>query len=172
MTRTCSLVTITLVALAARALCAITGFRAYQFVLYQPESVFHVRVPSVDALAAYEKRLDKVCTAFFAGSKTPELLDIVVGLKPGKKVRVWFVSSRRPAPWSSLASLRKRLEAVPPCDVREGPIAFAINATIANAVIVKKPKDDLPPMPKEWLGHIGKGPVLLPDGVFQHVWPD
>ncbi len=160
------------IVLANTTFCATSGFHSYLIVLYQPDEVLRVRLPSIEGLAAYEKRLDKVCSDFFAGAKTAERLDIVVGIKPGKKVRVWFVSSSRRAPETSLASLRKRLEAVPPCEVREGPIAFAIRATIGDATIPKQDKDDQPPSPKDWRAPIGESPVLVPDGLFRHIWPD
>jgi hypothetical protein len=173
MTRAWVLASIAFFAFVVDGHCATaTGFHSYQIVLYQPDSVLQARVPSVEALAAYEKRLDKVCTDFFAGAKTRERLDIVVGLKPGKRVRVWFVSSSRAVPENSLAPLRKRLEAVPACNVREGPVAFAIRATIADANILEDKKDYQPPTPMEWRAPIGESPVIVPDGLFRHIWPD
>src|SRR3977135_2435093 len=97
MIRTLAVTVFALTAFSFDALCATTGFHSYQIVLYQPDSVLQSPIPSVKAAAAYEKGRERVCTDFFASTKTPEQLDIVVGMKPSKGVRVWFVSSTRSA---------------------------------------------------------------------------
>jgi hypothetical protein len=157
-------ITVILVAGATRLLAA-QGFHWDSSVLYQPDEPLRARLSSVEELAAYMKRLDAVCAAFFASEKTPERLDIVVGLKPQKKVKVWFVSSRRSGQDKSLLALRKKLESVSPCSVHGGPIAFALHCTIAGA----SPSKGIP-MPQEWCS---KGePVIVPDGVFERIWRD
>jgi hypothetical protein len=155
--------------LAASALGA-TGFQFGSTVLYQPDEPLRARLGSADELAAYIKRLDAACTAFFVSEKTPERLDIVVGLKPEKKVRVWFVSSRRNSQDKSLVALRKKLEAIPSCAVHGGPIAFALRCTIAGGGGAKAEGEI--PMPKEWRGAAAGKNVLVPDGVFERIWRD
>jgi hypothetical protein len=153
-----------LVACAARVLAA-QGFYWDSSVLYQPDEPLRARGVEAKGLAGYMKQLDRVCTQFFASETTPERLDIVVGLKPGRKSRVWFVSSRRTSQDKSLIALRKKLEAVPAYSVHDGPVAFALRCTIAGAA----PSKEIP-MPKEWRP---KGePVLVPDGVFERIWRD
>jgi hypothetical protein len=148
------------------------SFKWDSTVLYQPDQPLRKRLGSAEELAAYMKRLDAACSAFFASEKTPEQLDIVVGLKPPKKVRVWFVSSRRSSQEKSLVTLRRKLEAIPPCDVQAGPIAFALRCTIAGASPPKNKQPYEPPMPKEWRDAIGSKSVLVPDYVFEKIWRD
>jgi hypothetical protein len=159
------LVTAAICSLAISALAAARGFKWDSMVLYQPDDPLRARGVEAQGLSAYCKQLENVCTTFFASETTPERLDIVVGLKPGRKSRVWFISSRRTSQDKSLIALRKKLEAVPAYSVRGGPVAFALRCTIAGAA----PSKEIP-MPKEWLPK--GGPVIAPDGVFEKIWRD
>src|SRR5262249_18333406 len=133
------------------------GFSWDSMVLYQPDEDLRSRIDA-EGLAAYCKQLEKVCTNYFVSEKTPERLDIVVGLKPFRKVRVWFVSSRRSGQDPSLIALKKKLEAVPAYSVRNGPVAFALRCSIAGGSPELKAKGDFqPPMPKEWHDAAVKG---------------
>jgi hypothetical protein len=160
------------IALAASADAAPQGFKSGSVVLYQPDAPLSARLSSDAELAAYIKRLEAACTTFFASENTPEQLDIVVGLKPQKKVRVWFVSSRRSSQDKSLRALRAKLEAIPPCEVHSGPVAFALCCTIAGAPPRKDKEPYEPPEPKEWRDAIGSKSVLIPDGIFAKIWRD
>lgn len=160
------------ISLAASAHGA-AGFKMDSTVLYQPDAPLRARLGSTEDLAAYIKRIDAVCTAFFASEKTPEQLDIVIGLKPQKKVRVWFVSSRRSSQDKTLVALRQKLETIAPCEVHTGPIAVALRCTIGGASPPKDKEPYEPPMPKEWRNaSAGKRPVLVPDGIFEKIWRD
>jgi hypothetical protein len=159
------------IGLAAKAHGA-AGFKMDSTVLYQPDAPLRARLGSAADLAAYIKRIDAACTGFFASEKTPEQLDIVVGLKPHNKVRVWFVSSRRSSQDKSLVALRKKLEVIPSCEVHGGPIAVALCCTIAGASPPKDKEPYQPPMPKEWRAAIGEKSVLVPDGIFEKIWRD
>lgn len=158
-------VTIAILTTCAHCALAAQGFRWDSNVLYQPDEPLRARLGSAEDLAAYMKRIEAACTTFFASETTPERLDIVVGLKPQKKVRVWFVSSRRSSQDKGLITLRKKLEAIAPCAVHGGPIAFALRCSIAGAA----PSKEIP-MPKEWRPN--DGPVIVPDGVFERIWRD
>src|SRR5437868_3763259 len=116
------------------------GFEIDHFVFYLPEEIMEARIGSEGDFVNYGKQLRAICTEFFATTKTPETLHIVVVVRPGKRARVWFISSTRPAPDAQLEPLRKKLEAIPPCDVHEGPVAFAISAKLAGGD-GKSPKD-------------------------------
>jgi hypothetical protein len=159
------------IGLAANAHGA-AGFKMDSIGLYQPDAPLRARLGSAEDLAAYVKRIVAACTAFFASETTPEQLDIVVGLKPQKKVRVWFVSSKRSSQDKSLMALRKKLEAIPPCEVHAGPIAFALGCRIAGASPPKHKKTYEFPMPKEWRDAMGSNRVLIPDGIFAKIWRD
>ncbi len=150
------------------------GFESYHVVLYQPDEVIQARVGAVAALTNYIEQLRAVCTEFFATTKTPETLHIVVAVRPGKRARIWFVSSTRPEPDAQREPLRKQLEAIPPCDVHDGPIAFAISAKLAGGD-GQPPTGDGTPIPKEWqeaATATDKEMVLVPDGVLNLIWPD
>src|SRR5215475_424127 len=71
------------------------GFVFTNFVLYQPESVLAARLLDRRAFLQYPGAVEEVCCSFFAGQTTPEMLDVVVVIKPGKRSRVWFVSDAR-----------------------------------------------------------------------------
>jgi hypothetical protein len=160
------------IALAANADATPQGFKSGSVVLYQPDAPLSARLSSDAELASYIKRLEAACTAFFASENAPEQLDVVVGLKPAKKVRVWFVSSRRSSQDKSLRALRTKLEAIPPCEVHSGPVAFALCCTIAGASPRKDKEPYQPPMPKEWRDATAGKDVLVPDGIFERIWRD
>lgn len=141
------------------------GFHWDSIEFFQPDEELRARLSSSEELAGYMKRLEAISTSFFASDTTPERLDIVVGVKPGRKSRVWFSSSRRSSADNELIDLRKRLEAISPCIVH-GPIAFALRCSIAGATSPKKL-----PAPTEWRPE-GAEPLLVPDGVFARIWRD
>lgn len=151
------------------SLAAPPGFEAESIVLYQPGDVLEERLPDATKMTDYIKRLQDVCRRFFAATTTPETLDIVVAVRPGKHSRIWFVSSVQSTPDAKRKSLRKNLEEVKPCDVINGPIAFAIAGKIAGGD-GKKRKDI--PMPPEWQRAAkGKDNIDIPEGILDAVWP-
>jgi hypothetical protein len=154
----------------------VRGFETDSIVLYQPDSVLRERLPDVKDLAGYIKRLQGVCEKFFSGAETPETLHVVVALKPGKRSRVWLISSA-PSPVNAKRdSLRALLEAETPIEVLNGPVAFAIAAKIAGGSgdLPRTDGADEPPVPREWKeaarGH--EKPLVVPDGFLELVWPD
>lgn len=154
---------------------AVKGFETQNIVLYQTDDVLHARIPSVEELGGYMKRLQGVCTTFFADADKPETLHVVVVLKPGKRSRVWFVSSTRPSGDKERESLRRKLEAVTPVDVRQGPVAFAISAKIAGGD-GKSPGTGAgyqPPIPAEWrdAAKSAKKEAVSIEEFLNLVWP-
>jgi hypothetical protein len=150
------------------------GFESYHVALYQPDDVLQARVGVVAALTNYIEQLRGICTEYFATTTTPETLHIVVAVRPGKRARVWLVSSTRREPEAQREPLRKQLEAIPPCEVHGGPIAFAISAKLAGGD-GQIPKEDRTPIPKEWQDAVtatGREGGPVPDGVFDLIWPD
>src|ERR1700719_2129174 len=95
MRRSPVLVTAAALVVCTTSVLAAQGFHWNSSVFYQPDEPLRARGVDAKALVAYCKQLEKVCTDSFASDTTAEQLDIVVGLKPGRKSRVWFVSSRR-----------------------------------------------------------------------------
>ena len=150
-----------------------THFARDHVFLYQPDAPLQARLASAGDLAAYIVRLQAVGTAYFASEKTPEILDVVVGVKPGKKVKIWLISSRRSGEDKTLAALHKKLDAVPACAVRQGPVAFALRWLIpSDAFHLSQQELFKRPMPKEWRDAAGGRDVLVPDGIFARIWPD
>jgi TonB family protein len=144
-----------------------SGFETTNIVLYQPDEVVKTRLPGAGHLAAYIEKLQTAAGEAFAKSTTPDVLHIVVAVRPGKKARIWLTGSKLDAP--TLETLRKTLEAIPAVDVREGPVAFAISGKIAGGT---PPTEEIP-MPEEWQEAVKKlpQPVIIPDGLLDTVWP-
>jgi hypothetical protein len=147
-----------------------THFERDMVYLYQPDAELRARLSSAEDLAAYIKRLQVAGTSFFASEQKPESLDVVVGVKPGKKVKTWFISSRRSSEERELDALRKKLEAVEPCSVHGGPVVFALNWNIGGAKRAIPTGGSPFPVPREWR-NAGKN-LSIPDGVFGRVWRD
>lgn len=151
-----------------------TGFEMKSITLYQPNEVMQERVPDMRALTSYIRSVQTACQSHFAGVSAPELLDVVVAIRPGRRARAWFVSTTRPVNDESLSRLRRQIETVPPAEVRGGPVAFAIVASIAGA---SQPSPDpsgyAPPMPREWReAPIADSGAVVPDDILRVVWPE
>jgi hypothetical protein len=161
------LVCLNISVVAARA--AATGYQLEHLVFYQPGEVLEERLQDTSKLTDYIKRLQDACQRFFATTTTPETLDIVVAVRPGRQVRIWFVSSRQSTPDVTLRSLRRELEKVTPCDVSQGAIAFAIAGKVAGGEGKRRAGT---PMPAEWQRAVDrKGNTEIPDGILDSVWP-
>jgi hypothetical protein len=168
------LVSATIALCVLDASAAARGFSWDSTALYQPDENLRARGVDGERLAGYMKQLERVCTSYFASEAKPERLDIVVGLKPGQKSRVWFVSSRRSSQDPSLAALKKKLELVPTYSVKNGPVAFALRCSIAGGGPAPKTKGVNLPMPKEWHDAAvnEKRSLSVPDGMFERIWRD
>lgn len=150
------------------------GFEVAHVVLYQPNDVLVARMPSVQDLGQYIIELEKILTAHFRDAKTPEAIDVVIGLRPGNLVKVWFISSIRDGNAKEFSELRQQLEAVKPVAVK-GQVAFAISGGISGGG-VKVSKDDQafrPPIPKEWKDALKDNTTNkpVPDVYMDVVWP-
>ncbi len=121
--------------------------------------------------------MQAVAGDFYATARTPDTLHIVVALRPGSQSRVWFVSSTRAGDAKDLDPLRKKLEAVTPMEVKQGPVAFVISTKIAGGgAETEKPvdaKDYQPSIPREWTDAARgvKTKIVLPDGFLDLAWP-
>ena len=144
------------------------AFEAWDIFLYQPDNVLQERLSgSVRGLTDNIKQLMSTCEASFARPPIQETLNIIVAVRPGKRSRVWFVSSR-PTNTPQGQALRRKLEAITPCEVRGGPVAFALSYKVAGGD-GKRLKN--PPMPKEWEDAAKGKELLFPDGILDIVWP-
>jgi hypothetical protein len=173
--RFASLIISVVIALAMEASgSGATGFESEKVAYYQTDQILAERVPNREPLTQYAKKLEQVCARYFAKETTPESLDIVVAVKPGKESRVWFVSSH---PGDKVRdSLRKELESVVPCDVMQGPIAFVIVGKIAggDGKSASPGGGSEPPMPEEWrkADATSERPLIIPDSILSTLWPN
>jgi hypothetical protein len=153
------------------------GYSMERIVVYQPSDVTTRRMPPGEGTKAYVGKLQDVTHNFFVGDVVPETFSIVVVTKPGRRSRVWFVSSIRPGSAKELEPLRKLLEGVPPLDVRDGPVILGFTGLIAGGDGKDRPvnEDYRNPMPQEWLDAARglKEPVPVSSDAFVDlVWPD
>jgi hypothetical protein len=99
--------------------------------------------------------------------------DIVIVIKPGRKVRYWFVSSRGDDP-AAFAGYRRDLAAIQPPEVR-GPVVLALLGSVGGAPRQTSGAPVDPPIPNEWREAIdksGEEGVRIPEGLLPLVWPD
>jgi len=140
--------------------------------LYLPDSELHRRLgDDATPLADYIKVLVSTTTEFWKKSAEPEAkgLLIAVGIKPGKRSRIWCDAVNGKIPPGTLAELEKVLSEVPAIDVREGPMAFAIEIRLGTRAV-----KEFPMFPAAWSEAIKKSgdQFTIPDGLFKIIWPD
>jgi hypothetical protein len=153
------------------------GFKMERVVVYQPDDVMTRRLPPNERTKAYVDQMQQVAHNFFVGDAVPETFSIVVITRPGRRCRVWFVSSTRPGNSPELAPLRRLLENVPPLDVHGGPVILGFTGLIAGGDGKEQPmgEDYRNPIPTEWqqANHALKEPVpVSSDAFIDLVWPD
>jgi hypothetical protein len=172
MTRFSLVASIFLFLLNAKAFAA-EGFEPKNLVLYQKDQVLKQRLPSMNDLVDYVKKIEAECQSFFAKETQPSNLVVVLAVKPGKQSKIWFIPSTAKAP--NLVDLQKKLAAIPTIDVYGGTFAFAICGTISGGdPTAKEEKDKGPPIPQEWQDAVKdtQERITVPDGFLAKLWPD
>jgi len=136
--------------------------------LYLPDEDMRERAGDATPLANYVKALQKEATAFWEKAPRPEAKGVLVavGVKPGKKARVWCDPVDGAIPVATLAQLERKLGEVPAVAVKRGPIAFALEINLRG----QKPKE-FPGAPKAWAEAAKKAnkPLTIPDDLFQII---
>jgi hypothetical protein len=140
--------------------------------LYLPDAPLRQRIgKDVTPLADYVKSLEKEITSFWEETEQPKAkgLLVAVGIKPGKKSRLWCDAIEGEIPAEMLSKLEKKLAEVPTIAVKEAPIAFALEVRLWG----QKP-DKFPEIPKAWVDAAKKSkvPLMIPDELFKVVWPE
>jgi hypothetical protein len=153
------------------------GFRMEHLVVYQPSDVTTKRLPPGERTRAYVAQMQDVAHNFFVGDAVPETFSIVVVTRPGRRSRVWFVSSIRPGNAKELEPLRKLLEAVPPLEVKGGPVTLGLTGLIAGGDGKDQAlnEDYRNPIPAEWQQATGTHKDAVPvssDAFIDLIWPD
>ncbi len=134
-------------------------------IMLQNDAMLGKRAGSVREVGLYLKGVREAFAAAYEKIDTPETLSAVVAVKPGRKARLWIVSSLQTPP--DRAALMARFDALPVPEVREGPVAFAIRFTVAGA----KP-EKIPMVPPDWNAAFGGKPAIMPDAIATYIWKD
>lgn len=156
---------------------ASNGFRMERVVVYQPNDIVTKRMPPGESSRSYVEQVQQVAHNFFVGDTVPETFSIVIVTRPGRRSKAWFVSSYRPGNAPELEPLRRLLEAIPPMNVRDGPVILGFTALIAGGDGKDRPvgADYRNPVPEEWraaTAGLRQPPTFASDGYIDLVWPD
>ena len=149
------------------------GVALNQLRLYVPNAELPKRVgDDVKPLANYIKALQKAAANCLAAEKLPKAkgLLIAVGVKPGKKSRVWCQSVEGEIPDRVLRKLEGELAKVEAIPVSNGALAFAMEMKL-NGQQVRR----FPEFPAAWLEaarRSGTKRLVPPDELFKVIWPD
>ncbi len=144
-----------------------------QLRLYVPNPEMPKRVGNdVKPLVSYIKALEKAAADCLAGEKLPKAkgLLIAVGVKPGKKARVWCEGVEGEIPAPVLRKLERELAKVEAIPVKGGPVAFGMEVRLNGQRVGRFPE-----FPAAWLEAARRsGTKLLvpPDELFKVIWPD
>lgn len=138
---------------------------------YQAYSVLRARVEDVGSVEDYIKALNGATLTALKDSKQYDAhgILIAVGVKPGKKVRIWCEAIEGSLPEGILQNLKSSLENIPTVEVKDGPIAFALCGILWNREVKEFP--DMPVVWRKALAESGKN-LTVPDGLFELIWAD
>jgi hypothetical protein len=121
-------------------------------------------------LANYTKAVQKEATEFWAKTPKPKAdgLLITIGIKPGKKARVWCEAVAGEIPAEVLTDLEERLSKITPCDTKEN-FAYSLECRLGE-----KEAKGFPIIPKAWADASkgAKKPPVVQDEMFPIVWKD
>ncbi len=151
------------------------AFKTSQIFLYQQDDVLRARLSGLEEFSKYITTVEEACNAHFLQSGKPETLYVVAAVKPGRTSRFWFISTSR-TDLKELEPLRARLAAIPPFEVREGPVMVGMAGLIAGGDGRLLPEDDehTPPIPQEWkdAAKNRKDSGTGPESLLSAAWPD
>lgn len=145
-----------------------TSYEVQKIVLLQPDFVMQRRIePKV--LAPYIASLNIAAEKAFAAEKyQPTGGFLVVAVRPGNQSAAWL--DFQPAlPLKVDEKIIARLRSVPPPQVREGPVVFAIRVSLDGW---SSPQDQTMPHPTAWSKEANRAgqPIEVGDLV-DRVWP-
>ncbi len=144
-------------------------FTHFNVVLLQPGAVMEKRVANIDAMADYIKAVQAASREAVVASGATQAVGgfIVLAIKPGQKSKVWL-------DFDTLLDLemRKRItnsvKAIPPFDVTEGPVVFALKVATWDAKESKR----VAPSPVEWNKATRSGKPVEIGKLVEKVWND
>ena len=144
------------------------SFTKHNVVLLQGSSVLEARVASVDAMAEYIRAIESAAKAAVLASRSerPAAGFIVVAVQPGARSRVWLDFDAPPS-FETSRLLIDRIAAVPPMEVRNGPVVFALKVGLWDAFESKR----IAPSPPAWKAMTRKaGKQLELDELIDRLW--
>ena len=144
--------------------------------LISPTGVIESRTGrSAEPISDYILRIEAEARAHFvsSASRVPISGALFIAVRPGYASKVWVEVGAPGLPADDVAILIKRIEALKPMPVKDGPIAFAVSFQAWGGGTKLVAPQGLPlPLPAEWveaLNNIGGG--MLPDDALKIVWP-
>jgi hypothetical protein len=93
---------------------------------------------------------------------------IAIGIKAGKKSRVWCEAVEGDVPVAALTRLEKELGKVATVDLKKEPMAFGLEIVIGDRKV-----EEFPLFPAAWLDAAKKSKVEVivpPDELFKVIW--
>lgn len=145
-----------------------TSYEVQKIFLLQPDFIMERRIEA-KALAPYISSLNTAAEKAFATEKYPPTGGfLVIAVRPGKQSAAWL--DFRPAlPVKVDEKIIARLRAVPPPQVKEGPVVFAIRVSLEGGA---SPQDQMMPHPTAWSEEANRAgqPIEVGDLV-DRVWP-
>jgi hypothetical protein len=144
-----------------------------QLRLYVPNAELVKRIGAdVNPLVNYIKAIEKATAKSLEGEELPKAkgLLIAVGIKPGKKVRVWCQNVEGEIPAQVLQKLEKELAKVETITVTNGAMAFGMEVKVRGSEVGMFPE-----FPAVWMEAARKSEktrLVPPDDLFKLIWPD
>ncbi|MES2584643.1 MAG: hypothetical protein V4627_18095 [Pseudomonadota bacterium] len=158
-----------LFSMAAACAHAAEPITHFNVVLLQPSPVMEKRVANIDAMADYIKAVEAAAREAVIASGATQAVGgfIVLAVKPGRKSRVWL-------DFDTLLDLEMRkqitnsVKVIPPFDVTEGPVVFALKVATWDAKESKR----VAPSPHEWKKATHSGKPVEIGKLVEKVWND
>lgn len=144
-----------------------------QLRLYVPTPELAKRIgDDVEPLTNYIKALQKAASELLGKAEKPKAkgMLIAVGIKSGKKSRIWCQAVDGDIPEELLRKLEKELEKIETIELKRGPMAFGMEVKLHGQKV-----GQFPEFPAAWLEAAKKTEQKLlvpPDELFKTIWPD
>lgn len=138
---------------------------------YQPEEVLRQRIVANDFIP-YLRSIETVVSDYFSAlpASTGQDLTLVFAVRPGRRARFWADFAPGGLEDALGVELVRRLEALRPPTVRQGPFSQAMHCCIWGG---SGQEGQFQFMPRQWAAAVTEGEALVvPDGVLDRVWPD
>jgi len=135
-----------------------------------PEIKRRLGTDDATPLADYTKSIQKSATEFWEKQPKPKAdgLLITIGIKPGKKARVWCEAIGGDIRTEVLKDLEERLGKLTAIDTKEN-FAYSLECRLGD-----KEVKGFPIVPKAWTDAAkgAKTPPVIPDEMFPLIWKD